>query len=261
MNGAEEYITSLYQGGEYVLMHPSLHAEDSAWKVTKLLPLVDRFILHFDSTEIKLLDVGGGAGMILSAISDYLRESHRIRVEKHALDLSPAMIEMQRRSNPDLIRALNEDIRKTSFSDKEIDLALMIDVLEHVPNPLEALMELRRISKFAIFKVALEDTLLSRVWNFVSGGKHRQRAIEVRGHINVYCFSKLRQQVERYTGDILAHSFTNVSEYYNNAEHHKPSIGPTRKLQQYVASTVFKASPKLCTYIFDDYVVMLVRNH
>ena len=42
------------------------------------------------------------------------------------------MLEIQEKRNPDLKKALNEDIHKTSLDSKEIDLSLMIDLLEHV---------------------------------------------------------------------------------------------------------------------------------
>lgn len=119
------------------------------------------------------------------------------------------MLEIQKKMNPNLKRALNEDIRKTSLDNKEIDLTLMIDVLEHVPNPTEALQELRRISKFVIFKVPLEDNLTLRVSNFIRRGETRQ-PIETIGHINVYKFGKLKNEIEKYIGQILYHYFTNV---------------------------------------------------
>jgi hypothetical protein len=156
---------------------------------------------------------------------------------------------------------LNGDICQTHLADDKIDLTLMIDVLEHLPDPSAALRELRRISKFVIFKVPLEDSLSSRVFNLVRGGKPRQHAIKVRGHIHVYHFASLRQQIEQHTGNILACSFTNVSEYYCNSEHHRPTIPATRRLLHYVAAITFRISPKLSTLLFDDYVVMLVRTY
>ena len=110
------------------------------------------------------------------------------------------MLEIQKRRNPDLARVLNEDIRKTSLSDKEIDLTLMIDLLEHVPNPTEALEEVKRISKFVILKVPLDDNLLARIGNFIWRGERRRRAIETVGHINVYRLSKLKHQMEKHAG-------------------------------------------------------------
>ena len=118
-----------------------LHEKDSNWKVSKIIPLVDKFISYINKDIINLLDVGGGAGLILNMISIYIEKNYSIKVNKYLLDLSPGMLDVQKKKNLDFKKAFNEDIRKTSLSNKEIDLILMIDVLEHVPQPMEALEE------------------------------------------------------------------------------------------------------------------------
>ena len=191
MKKINEYVKNLYLTDEYINKNPSFHVEDSPWKVEKIIPLVDRFISNFNKNEINLLDVGGGAGLILNTVSTYIEEIYGIKVNKFAVDLSPGMLGAQKKRNPDLRKALNEDIRKTSLGDKEIALTLMIDLLEHVPDPSEALEEVKRISKFVILKVPLEDNLILRAWNFINRGKPRQRVVETFGHINVYNFGKV----------------------------------------------------------------------
>jgi len=204
------------------------------------------------------LDVGGGAGLILNAVSINIEESYGIKVNKCALDLSPRMLEIQKKTNPDLKKALNEDIRKTSLGNKEIDLTLMIDVLEHVPNPKEALEEVKRISNFVIFKVPLEDNLHFRTFNFVNRGDPRQRRIETIGHINIYNFIKLKNQIEKHTGHVLDFYFTNVFDYYQNSEHYK-RWGRRGKLVNFVSTYMFRLSPKLCSLILTDYVMILTK--
>jgi SAM-dependent methyltransferase len=259
MKSINEYTKNLYLTDEYIIKNPSLHEEDSPWKVSKIIPLIDKFTGYLNKDEINLLDVGGGAGLILNAVSTYIEKSYGIKVNKFALDLSPGMLEIQKKRNPDLKKALNEDICKTSLSTKEIDLTLMIDVLEHVPNPTEALGEVKRISKFVILKVPLEDNLLLKTLNFVRGGKPRQRAIETIGHINIYNFGKLKHQIEKHTGRILDFYFTNVFDYYRNSEHYKNKMKMRKKLINFVAAHLFRLSPKLCSLIFNDFVMILVK--
>ena len=259
MKNIHEYATNLYLTDEYILKNPSLDVIDSPWKVSKITPLVDSFISYINKDEINLLDVGGGAGLILNAISSYIEESYGIEVNKFALDLSPGMLNLQQKSNPGLKKALNENIRKTSLVNKEIDLTLMVDVLEHVPNPTEALEEIKRISKFVIFKVPLENNLILKTWDFIKTGKERQRAIETIGHINVYNFSTLKYQIEKHTGQMLDSYFTNVSEYYLNSEYYKNEMKLRKKSIKFIAAQTFKLSPRLCSSIFCDYVMLLVK--
>lgn len=259
MRNIDEFVSNLYLSDAYIIQNPSLHEEDSPWKVGKIIPFVDTFVGHINKSHINLLDVGGGAGLILKAISSYIEESHGITVDRYALDLSPGMLEIQKERNPNLVRALNEDICKTSLCDKEIDLTLMIDLLEHVPRSIEALKEVKRISNFVIFKVPLDDNLLSRIGNFIGRGKPRQRAIETVGHVNIYSFGMFKRQVEKYTGQVMDFEFANLFDYFRNSEHYKSEIKPVGKLLHFLAACTFRLSPKLCSLIFSDSVVVLTK--
>jgi hypothetical protein len=89
MKNINKDITNLYLTDEYIIKNPSLHEEDSPWKVSKIIPLIEKFTGYLNKDEINLLDVGGGAGLILNATSTYIKERCGIKVNKFALDLSP----------------------------------------------------------------------------------------------------------------------------------------------------------------------------
>ena len=69
----EEATADLYRSGRYIEHNPSLHEEESPWKVTKITPLIDQFIALRSCDAINLLDVGGGAGLILKGVADHIR--------------------------------------------------------------------------------------------------------------------------------------------------------------------------------------------
>jgi ubiquinone/menaquinone biosynthesis C-methylase UbiE len=252
-------IKNLYLTNKYIINNPSLHEEDSLWKFTKITPFIDKFIIKHHKNEINLLDVGGGNGLILKMISTYIKKTYNIKVNKFALDLSPGILKFQKKINSDLKKALNENICKTSLGNKEIDLTLMIDVLEHVPNPEKALKEIKRISRFVIFKVPLEDNIFMKIWNFLGMGKPRKDIIKNIGHINIYNFNKLKYQIEKNTGKILDCYFTNIFKYYTESEYHKDKKKTIAKLIDFFAAQVFRLSPKLCSLIFNDFIIILVK--
>ncbi|NKQ38455.1 MAG: class I SAM-dependent methyltransferase [Methanosarcinales archaeon] len=200
-----------------------------------------------------------GAGLILNAASTYIEKNYGAQINKFALDLSPGMLKIQNERNVDLKKALNEDICKTSLGDKEIDLTLMIDVLEHVPNPTKALEEVKRISKFIILKVPLENNILLNTMDFITKGKVRQELIETVGHINVYNFNKLNYEIEKHAGYVLDSYYTNVFDYVKNSEHYKNKMSTRFKLMNFVAGHTFKASPKLSSIVFSDFAMILVK--
>ena len=49
-------------------------------------------------------------GLILKAVADHLGMRHQISVNKYVVDLTPGMIDVQRKNNPDIKRSLNEDV-------------------------------------------------------------------------------------------------------------------------------------------------------
>jgi len=258
MEAEEKMDSNLYTTDEYVKHNPSLHVEDSPWKISKITPLVDVIFSHIDKKEINLLDIGGGGGVILKEVSEHIN-GKGVKVNKFALDLSPGMLSIQRKPNPDLKRALNEDIRKTSLGDKQIDIALMIDVLEHIPDPEEALEEIKRISRYAVFKVPLEDNLFLRTWNCVKRGRQKDRSAKDLGHINYYNSNSLRHQIEAHAGRILEFSFSNVFDYLKKSERHKARMKCRGKALNWFSGCVFRISPRLCSRLFTDFAMVLVE--
>lgn len=250
----------LYEQNEYIKKHPQLHEEDSPWKIQKIKPFIDQCMQQNKNKKITLLDVGGGAGFILKEIAQYIQKKHKRKVNKYSLDLSPSILKVQKENNPDLKRAINEDICSTSLKDKEIDITLMIDVLEHVPNSQAALKELKRISCFVIFKVPLENNLIRKTYDLFTGGKLRKRAIEKFGHINVYNIRTLKKQINQNMGRIINIKFTNVFEYVNKSDVYKKEMNGMHKLLNYAASTCHKISPSFCAQIFNDFSIILVKN-
>jgi 2-polyprenyl-3-methyl-5-hydroxy-6-metoxy-1,4-benzoquinol methylase len=158
---------TFYTEDEYINRNPELHSEDSEWKISKIIHLIDILMLDFDKSRktLTILDIGGGKGLILREISKYLQSKYKVKAKKEVMDLSPGMLDEQKKTNPDIVKSLNESVVNTSLNDKSVDLALMIDVLEHIPHPEKALIELKRISKFVIFKVPLEDTFIINTIN------------------------------------------------------------------------------------------------
>ncbi len=252
-----EQSKEFYLSDEYIKKNPSLHIEDSLWKVSKIIPLIDDFI-HLFKYKIKILDVGGGAGLILKEISTYIETRYGIIVNKYALDLSPGMLKIQKMNNPDIIKNFNEDICNTSLGDKEIDFILMIDVLEHIPNPIRALEEIKRISKFIIFKVPLEDSIYTRILNFLTRGNQRQKTIENIGHIICYNFFTIMHQLEKHTGLFINYAFTNVFDYKLSNEFCNEKKSVLHKFN-FLCRFIFRISPKLCSLLFSDSVMISVK--
>ena len=211
---------------------------------------------HYSGKEVNLLDVGGGAGLILKEVSEHLSSKYGVNVKKFAIDLNQKMLRIQKDRNLDT-EFLREDIRQTSLKDKQIDLTLFIDVLEHVPNPEEALIELKRISNFVILKVPLENYLIFNIANFLTKGSTRQNQITDFGHINMYSSKKIKRDIKKQMGRICAHRYTNLHNYYKSNNYEK--LATVDKAITTIATNVFSISPRLAASLFGDNSILLVK--
>jgi ubiquinone/menaquinone biosynthesis C-methylase UbiE len=248
----------MYTTDEYVRKNPSMHKEDSSWKLEKIRPLLDVVAARL-GPAMTVLDVGGGAGEILAGVADHLRRAHGKEVTKYAIDLTPALLEEQVKTNPDIRKPLLEDIRRTTLADKEADVTLMIDVLEHVPDPNAALREIGRTSRYAVFKVPLEDNLYDRIYDARRNGALRRQRIDQVGHINVYNYSSLKRDIEQHLGKVLRSAFTNAAAYHLSLPETRRAMGAKELLTNRLASSLHRVSGRLESYFFCDFVVMLVE--
>jgi len=253
---------NIYLNNDYLRSNPSLHEEDSPWKAKILIPLVDNFARQTSKAEINVLDVGGGAGLILKSLSDHLINTYGIKVNKYVIDLSPGMLNAQKQNNPDIIRSLNESINKTSLGDKSIDLALMIDILEHVTEETNALKEIDRIANYAIFKVPLENNLYSLVRNMFNLNEMRAYSREQYGHVNFYSYPILMRKIGSVFKKIISASCANVYDYFLKSPHYNKLMKARNKLfYLIVAWLASRLPPWLHSLVFGDFALILVQCH
>lgn len=135
------------------------------------------------------------------------------------------------------------------------------DVIEHVPDPASALRECRRISKFTLLKIPLEDTLLNRFLDIKSGGKFRQETIERNGHIHIYTIHKALREIEMNLGRVLTYYYMDAFSYFWKSEFYRKKMTTKDKLVNLVGRLIFKISPKLNSYLLGDSVVVLVESN
>lgn len=256
-------MDNIYTTDEYLAMNSSLHEEDSSWKIEKILPLVDKFVLQVNKTEINMLDVGGGAGLILKAVAEYIEERYKIKVNKYFLDLSPGMLNVQKQNNVDFVEAFNETISQTSISNKKIDLVLMIDILEHVPDDIAALKELARISNYVIFKVPLENSLLGEFQKILKGNVDMKKLSEEKyGHVNFYSYFQLMRKIKTYLGEIKLLYPANVYDHMRKSMCYNKIMSLKYKLLCMTVARFIKIMPsQIYLNMFGDFAIILVRCH
>jgi ubiquinone/menaquinone biosynthesis C-methylase UbiE len=100
---------------------------------------------------MSILDVGCGEGFTLLRLKD-----ENIGKKLSGIDNSDRAISYGKKNFP-FLHIKKGDVYKLPFKDNSFDLVLCMEVLEHLDNPIEALIELRRVSrKYVLLSVPNE---------------------------------------------------------------------------------------------------------
>ena len=211
-------MSDIYRDGSYISLNPSLHEEDSDYKFKYISTLLRE--ISFGTAAIRVLDIGGGAGVIAAKVCHELAGGRPGRVECHALDLSPEALALQRKNNPYCTLATSdaEEIRKAGG----YDLTLLIDVIEHIPLNGETASMVDQISHHAIYNIPTEINLVDLLRNAYMRGRYYPGQEASLGHIHFFSASSAKAFVSRHHRrlrraifpDFAAHSLESPAPNY-----------------------------------------------
>jgi SAM-dependent methyltransferase len=135
-----------YTDGTYRETVPNWHLSDAPWKAAAVSRMIERHGLR----PRRVVDVGCGAGGILRE----LRSRLPAEVELEGYDISPDAIALCREHGGERLRYVQADF--TADGAAHADLALVLDVFEHVPDYLGFLAALRGKADWFIFHVPID---------------------------------------------------------------------------------------------------------
>ncbi len=126
---------------------------------------------HASSEISEVIEIGAGTGAILEELS-----TKRPHWNLAAVDLAERNVAAIRQLDlRNLTQSQVADAAQLPFPDKRFDLAILSHVIEHLPDPVVALCEAKRIARLVLIEVPVEGTLiLDLVW-FIRkhGGQNR----------------------------------------------------------------------------------------
>lgn len=140
---------NIYQDGSYLARNQSWHVEDSPWKAAQVAQILARNKIQ----PRTVAEVGCGAGEILRQLSITLPQS-----TFYGFELSPQAFELCQQRVSDRVRFYLADV---TLSEQSFDVALCIDVFEHVDDYLGFLRSFRRVATDKVFHIPLDIYVLS----------------------------------------------------------------------------------------------------
>jgi 2-polyprenyl-3-methyl-5-hydroxy-6-metoxy-1,4-benzoquinol methylase len=146
--------SSRYNDGTYLIKNPTWHMEDSHYKATNIMRMIDKHNIQFKSC----VEIGCGAGQILYELSQQYPQAIF-----HGYDISPQAISIAKQYETSNLKYFNKDILVEK--DVSYDLVALIDVIEHIEDYMLFLRRVREISKTFLFAIPLEITVSSVLRN------------------------------------------------------------------------------------------------
>jgi hypothetical protein len=145
---------TIYEDGAYLEKHPTWHEEDSPWKAEQ----ISRIMKMNNLVPSTICEIGCGAGEILNCLANEYSETVLC-----GYDISPHAIALCKKKEKQNLRFFLEDMLEGT--EHTFDVALAVDVFEHVEDYLGFLRKLKPKAKFKIFHIPLDlsvQTILRR---------------------------------------------------------------------------------------------------
>jgi ubiquinone/menaquinone biosynthesis C-methylase UbiE len=138
-----------------------------------------------------ICEIGCGEGELLKILREYFPHA-----EIFACDLSPNEIKKAKVNCKGLnIHFSVQDAQQLNYKDKQFDLLVACEVLEHIPEPNKTISEMQRIGKLAVVSMPIEP--LWRVLNILRF-KYLHDFGNTPGHLNHWSQRSFQKQLKLF---------------------------------------------------------------
>jgi ubiquinone/menaquinone biosynthesis C-methylase UbiE len=207
---------SLYIDGGYLDRNPTWHEEHSGWKADHIASLIrDHGIAHDSIAEI-----GCGMGQILIELADRMPDVGRFS----GFEISPQAFARAQSKTTDRVGYENADVI-TNPPSVRFDIAMAIDVFEHVDDYLGFIRGMDRVGRYKIFHIPLELAVTSIVRPHTFSF-----ARESVGHIHYFTRETALATLEHCGLKIIDERFTDLAIDLAATTRQKLAAGPRRLL-------------------------------
>ena len=161
------------------------------WLIRQFYETVVGLLLPHVGSNSQILEIGCGAG--------YSTEQILCRLPSNAgyvgSDIGESLLRKAAQRNPD-VPFLRQSAYQIAMPSKSVDVVVMLEVLEHLDDPMLALSEIRRVARTA----AIISTPREPLWCALNlaRGKYLRSLGNTPGHIQHWSSKGLRKEVSRY---------------------------------------------------------------
>lgn len=143
-------MQTIYEEATYAENNPTWHEEDSPWKANHIRRIIEENNIPHDA----ICEIGCGVGGILLNL-----EKSFPNADLTGYEIAPYAFEKAKTRETDHVKFVFGDATKEE--DKKFDVALVIDVIEHVEDYISFIKNIRSVGKYKVFHIPLDLSVQS----------------------------------------------------------------------------------------------------
>lgn len=161
---------SIYESGDYLKNNPSWDREDCSWKAG----FVIEFLRNHKIMPVSICDIGCGSGGVLAEVKQSYPES-----DLFGYDIAPDAAQFWSEYTKMNINFILGDF--IELNTLKYDIILLLDVIEHLLDPITFLVNIQEFSQYIILHIPLDISAIT-----VLREKPILRQRETVGHIHYF---------------------------------------------------------------------------
>jgi len=189
MRGFYERWAQKEMSKDYVLREKTLQ-----WKARILAKLIPK-----DHGFRTVLEVGCAEGFLIHELSRLLKTDFAV-----GIDISKHFLRFGKERYPAIRFVQNDGI--LPFKDKSFDLTICSDFIEHISQISPSLHEIKRVSKFILFKIPVESCLTGNFFR-ATGIYPRCGENHPSGHLHLFSKTSAQEVIKKHGFSIINLSF------------------------------------------------------
>jgi len=185
-------MTQIYDDGTYLDNNPTWHEEDSPWKAEWIKTIIENNKLD----PQRICEIGCGAGEILKLLSDSYSNK-----EFFGYEISPQAYEIARTKEKENLSFKLQNLLENN--QEKFDIAMAIDVFEHVEDYFGFLRKLKEKAEYKIYHIPLDLSVQNvlRSHPIIDGRK-------TVGHIHYFTKETALESLKDTGHEIIDHFYT-----------------------------------------------------
>ena len=231
-------MSKIYQDGTYLEKNSTWHEEDSPLKAKWINKIIK--INHLSPSTI--CEIGCGSGEILNQVSQMYDDN----IKFYGYEISPQAFEIcKKKTKKNLIFNFSDVLKET---DKYFDIAMIVDVIEHIEDYFNFLRKVKEKADYKIFHVPLDLSILNLFR--VSPIIEKRKKV---GHIHYFTKETVLETL-RDTG------YTIVDYFYTSGSIDLPNQSWKSKLLKVPRKILFFLNKDFAVRVLGGYSLMILAK-